>query len=99
MRALRLPLLVLATTLVAAACGGAAATLAPSAQAPTDPPSPSATPGASPSGAPSGSAPALAPITDPAVLVKRAFVSTGATGYDIVPGSQIRLTFEDGNQL
>ena len=99
MRALRLPLLVLATTLLVAACGGGAgASPSPSAQAPTPlPPGTSspASPGASASADPS----AMGPIADPAVLVGRTFLSTDSLGHDLVAGSQVSLVFQDGNQL
>jgi heat shock protein HslJ len=99
MRALRLPLLVLATVLVAA-CGATTTggTPAASAQAPTPgPTSDPASPGSSGAASPDPSA--MAPIADPTVLVGRTFVSTDSTGHDLVPGSQVRLAFQDGGQL
>lgn len=93
MRALRLPLVLLAAALAAAACStGGAGSASPS---PTTLPDPSATPQPS-APAPSGS---LAPVDDAAVLVGRAFVSTGSTGHDLVPGSKVRLDFGDGSRL
>ena len=90
MRAPRLPLLVLASALVAAACGATSGgTPAPSEPAPTHAP-----PAAGPSGAPS----AFGPIADASVLVGRTFVSTGHDDHQLVPGSEARLSFR-GPQL
>jgi heat shock protein HslJ len=92
MRAFR-PTLLIATALLFAACGasgGGAArpSAAPSEPAPTgEPASPSASPGA------------LAPIEDPAVLAGRTFLSTKVEGHDLVPGSQVSLSFQDGDRL
>ncbi len=91
MRAPRLPLLVLASALLAAACGaGPGATIEP---APTDTPIAPA-PSAS-SGAPS----AMGPVADASVVAGRTFLSTGHDDHQLAPGTQVRLVFRDASQL
>ena len=91
MRAPRLPLLVLASVLVAAACGaGPGATIEPSPAGTPIGPAPSA-----PSGAPS----AMGPVADPSVVTGRTFLSTGHDDHQLVASSQVRLVFLDATRL
>ena len=91
MRSPRLPLLVLASAFLAAACGaGPGATIEPSPTGTPIGPAPSV-----PSGAPS----AMGPVADASVVAGRTFLSTGHDDHQLAPGTQVRLTFRDACQL
>jgi heat shock protein HslJ len=89
MRLVRLSVLVLASVLLAAACGASAGvTLVPSTPGASDIPA-----GIRASGAPS----AFGPIADASILAGRTFISTGHDDLQLVPGSRVRLTFRPGS--
>jgi heat shock protein HslJ len=89
MRSLPLVGLSLAAAVIVGACssGGAAS---PAASASPASAAPSSAPSSAPTSAPGGAAP-----TD-ADLAGRVFIVTGATGHDLVPKTEITLTFDAG---